>query len=803
MIINEKLELAWNFINNTDRNIFLTGKAGTGKTTFLHRLKQESFKRMIVVAPTGVAAINAKGMTIHSFFQLPFGPIPPDSDNRMSRKFSRSKIDIIKSLDLLIIDEISMVRADVLDAIDTVLKRFRDKTQAFGGVQVLMIGDLQQLAPVIKDDEWMLLKPFYNTGYFFSSRAFQNSQTLTIELTHIFRQKSRGFIEILNDIRNKNITEERLNQLNNQYFPNFDVDNAEGYITLTTHNYRADRINEEKLKKLSGSSRKYVAEVEGNFSEHMYPTHYELKFKVGAQVMFIKNDSSSEKRYFNGKIGRIVNLYEDEIHIQCEENESKIITKPEIWENVHYSINAETKDIQEKRSGSFIQMPLRLAWAVTIHKSQGLTFDKIIVDAEDSFAHGQTYVALSRCRTLEGIILSKPISGNNIICDDKVSDFTSKAIENEPDENEFSESRRIFELNLIYEIFDFYNILNPLNRILKIHQENFSNVYGNIVEKLTGIQGQGIIPLLKINAKFKNQIELLNKEKSLEENIEFQSRFKKGVNYFLDFLIENIKKPLDAIQFSTDNKEIEKSINKHLDELENLIVIKEKCLEGLQNGFSANKYVEIRAKASIESSRTKKHQKREIIQSTNHPELFNNLRKLRAKLSKTRDVSVSQIFPQQTLYELCEYLPVNRTQLRKISGIGKVRLENYGKEILKEIINYCKENNIETDEKPLLKPPATAEISFSLFKEGKNIETIAKERNLKESTIQSHLINFVRSGEIDVLELIDETLYKELRKSMENIAFSGLKELKEQLDPKFSYSDLKLVQTVIEKEKGL
>lgn len=803
MTTNGPLELAWKFVNQTNRNIFLTGKAGTGKTTFLHRLKEESLKRMVVIAPTGVAAINAKGMTIHSFFQLPFGPIPPDGSatGRMSMKFSKNKINIIKSLDLLVIDEISMVRADVLDAIDAVLKRFRNKTLPFGGVQVLMIGDLQQLAPVIKDEEWLLLKPFYSTGYFFGSRIFTESKALTIELTHIYRQESKNFIEILNAIRNDSITPELLSRLNARYIPNFNAEDADGFITLTTHNYRADRINNEKLENLEGSSQTYKAKTEGNFSEYLYPTHAELDFKVGAQVMFIKNDSNPEKRYFNGKIGQIIRMYSDEIHIQCEGEEEVIVTTPEIWENIRYSIDSNTKNIQEDVAGRFSQMPLRLAWAVTIHKSQGLTFDKIIVDAEDAFAHGQTYVALSRCRTLEGIVLSKPISGNNVICDEKVTSFTAEAIENEPDEKAFYDSQRNYQLHLIYEVFDFYEFVKPLERIEKILRNHPPNsIKGNLLEKINEIRNNGIIPLLKINTKFKEQIEKLNLEATFEEAEDFQIRFKKGITYFQNHCSENIKAHFDTLEFSTDNKEIEKDIEKQLDLLDDLFYLKTTCLTGLEDGFSVSEYIDLRAKASIKEEIKKKTKKRDVTQTTDHPELFKDLRKLRMLLAERDGVRPYQIFTQESLFELCEILPITKKQLRTISGIGPVRLEKYGADILKMIQVYHDKKGLEKNEEVILKTPPTAEISYQLFRQGKDLSTIAQERNLKEGTIQNHLLNYISSGDIDVLELMEKSKFSELKNLMITLEYSGLKELKDQIDPKYSYSDLRLVRTVLDKE---
>ena len=431
---NPELDLAWDFVEKTDRSIFLTGKAGTGKTTFLHSLKSNSLKRLIVVAPTGVAAINAKGVTIHSFFQMPFGPILPEGssfqkkESSFQHKFSKIKINIIKSLDVLIIDEISMVRADLLDGIDQVLRRYRDRTKVFGGLQVLMIGDLQQLAPVVKNNEWELLKPYYNTPYFFSSNAFIESATLNIELKHIYRQDNQRFIKILNEIRNNNLSDDSINELNKRYLPEFSPKQDEGYITLTTHNERANVLNDKELEKLKGKCQSYKAFIQGKFQESSYPTHEKLLLRKGAQVMFIKNDSNPEKRYYNGKIGKIIALDKKEIRVYCQGDLEDIIVTPETWDNVNYTLNPETKEISENSIGSFSQMPLRLAWAITIHKSQGLTFDKAIIDANAAFAHGQTYVALSRCRTLVGIVLKNKIAAESIITDSRVTSFNLSLI---------------------------------------------------------------------------------------------------------------------------------------------------------------------------------------------------------------------------------------------------------------------------------------------------------------------------------------------------------------------------------------
>ena len=439
METNPQLELAFNFLEYTGTSIFLTGKAGTGKTTFLRELKRRSPKRMIVVAPTGVAAINAGGVTIHSFFQLPFGPYVPgrteenrSGEKQFSHKFGREKINIIRSMDLLVIDEISMVRADLLDAVSDMLCRYRDRSKPFGGVQLLMIGDLQQLAPVVKEEEWGILKHIYPSPFFFCSKALQTVSYQCIELTHVYRQSDSVFIHLLNKIRDNQVDLATLKALNSRYIPGFNPDDSEGYITLTTHNYQAQQINNRKLDALEGRAYTYSAEVKDDFPEYAFPTDKHLVLKKGAQVMFVKNDSSAEKRYYNGKIGRITAISADNILVRCGDEKDAITVTREEWTNTKYSIDAETQEISETVAGSFKQYPLKTAWAITIHKSQGLTFEKAIVNAGAAFTHGQVYVALSRCKSLEGLVLGTPLRPEALINDQVVKHFTDEVSRNQP-----------------------------------------------------------------------------------------------------------------------------------------------------------------------------------------------------------------------------------------------------------------------------------------------------------------------------------------------------------------------------------
>jgi len=801
---NPELELAIEFINKTDRNLYITGKAGTGKTTFLHQIKRESLKRLVVVAPTGVAAINAKGVTIHSFFQVPFGPILPGQirNNNEQRRFSKTKIDIIKSLDLIIIDEISMVRADLLDGIDQVMRRYKNREKVFGGVQILMIGDLQQLAPVVKQNEWSLLQHHYETAYFFSSKAYQEANVVTIELKHIYRQKNDDFINILNEIRNDNLSEKSAKILNERYNPTFSPSKEKGYITLTTHNNRATLINNSELQKLTSKSYFFKAIVKGKFSDNSFPNDEKLELKVGAQVMFIKNDSSQGKRYFNGKIGVITTISKQNVTVKCPNEVEEIVTEFETWENINYTINDETKEIKEEITGEFSQIPLRLAWAITIHKSQGLTFDKAVIDAEASFAHGQTYVALSRCTSLEGLVLKTPITTSSIINDKTVNTFNESVAENHPDEEILNQSEKQFQLNLISELFDYQSFLYPSTRLLDIFYKNRSSIKGEVLEPLVNIKEKGIVPLLKISTAFKNQINSISQNDILPENSsQIQERFNKGVSYFLMETKENIKKSLNQISFSTDNKTVKTDFEKQFHALQEKLEEKLFALEKMMDGFQVKKYLEVRANAVLQKTEPSK---KKVVSSKRDPILALKLRKLRDEIRIAHNTPAFQIFTQETLYLMCDLLPRTEKELLKVSGMGKVRVEKYGEEILEVINEYCEENGIHHSKSKQEKTVKevkknTKQISLEMFKAGMSVKEIAKERNFTTSTIESHLASFIPLGEVDILELISIKKYKELTKIIEETEFKNLTELKEKVDDRFTYAELRMVLMTLEK----
>jgi len=797
---NPELELALQFIEKTDRNLFITGKAGTGKTTFLHKIKSESLKRMVIVAPTGVAAINAKGVTIHSFFQMPFGPILPNqiANTNQQRKFSKTKIDIIKSLDLVVIDEISMVRADLLDAIDQVMRRYKNRNKVFGGAQILMIGDLQQLAPVVKPNEWSLLQAHYETVYFFSSKAYQEANVVSIELKHIYRQKNENFIKILNEIRTNTLSDASAKILNKNYNPAFSPTKEEGYITLTTHNNRANLINDAELNKLKIKSIFFNAEISGKFSENAYPNAERLELKVGAQVMFLKNDSSTDKRYYNGKIGIITAISKETVTVQCPNEVDEIVTEKETWSNINYSINEETKAIKEEMIGAFSQIPLRLAWAITIHKSQGLTFEKAIIDAEASFAHGQTYVALSRCTSLEGLVLKTPITSSAIINDSTVSVFNESVEENHPDERILNESEKHFQLNLISEILDYQPLLYPITRLIDIFYNNRTSIKGDVIDHLQTIKDDGVVALMKVSNGFKNQLLQISEAAVLPENSsQIQERFIKAIAYFLNTTLHSIQKPVDTITFSTDNKAVKKDFSKQLDSLQEKLEEKLFALQKMSKGFKVQVYLQVRANAVLQKTEPTK---KKAVASKRDPILALKLRELRDGIAKSLEIAHFQIFTQETLYALCDDLPRTEKELLKVVGMGKTRVSKYGEEILEAIEVYCKDNGINrlNEQKKEDKKP-TKQISFELFKAGLPIKEIAKERSLTAGTIENHLANYITSGDIDVLELIELKRYKNIRNQIEAAGeVKGLTALKEKVDGSITYMELKMVLMSLE-----
>ena len=589
---NNELRTAWDFVESTGRSIFLTGKAGTGKTTFLKTIMEHSRKRPIVVAPTGVAAINAGGVTIHSFFQLPFSPYVPGAKVESKFDFGKEKRKIIASSDLLIIDEISMVRADLLDAIDAVLRRFREHGQPFGGMQLLMIGDLAQLTPVVTPEDERMLKPYYDTPYFFGSKALQQIDYVTIQLSHVYRQQDESFIALLNEIREGHPSTETLSKLNSRCQPTFIPRPEEPYIRLTTHNNLANFYNESELQKLPGRSYQYHAEVKGTFPEYSYPTAETLVLKEGAQVMFVKNDPSSEHNYYNGRIGRVMEASDNRLTVYCEGDAEAIEVEPLKWENMRYTLNEQTREIESEVQGTFKQLPLRLAWAITIHKSQGLTFDHAIIDANQSFAPGQVYVALSRCRTLEGLVLASPLEPRAVINDERVDSYIAQQeSEAERSIQQLPALKQEYERYLLMQLFDFRAILLLEESMVRIFAEFFYHSHASLKQ----LHDQTLFDLrqrvLEVAVKWQQKIQAMPIA-SLRD-ADFLDRVKRSAEYFADQLRDILTKPIElSVKVETNNKQASRRLNNALPDLKQAWLARRYLLVKMaEKGYTVDNYL--------------------------------------------------------------------------------------------------------------------------------------------------------------------------------------------------------------------
>ena len=599
--MNEQTQLAWDIIETTNTNLFLTGKAGTGKTTFLRRLKKESSKRIVVVAPTGIAAINAEGVTIHSFFQLSFAPFIPNYNLKEQQyRFSKQKIKVIRSIDTLVIDEISMVRADLLDAVDSVLRRFRKNNLPFGGVQMVMIGDLGQLAPVAKDEEWQMLSRYYTTPYFFSSLALQKTRYAIIELTKVYRQSDTRFLDILNKVRENRADASVLEALNSRYIPGFKPSKDEGYIRLTTHNWQAQQVNERELALLSGESYTYEAKVDGKYPEMLFPTEQTLTLKAGAQVMFVKNDSSADKEYYNGMIGTIERIDDKGFTVIPKDGEAEIRVQPEQWENTRYVLNEKTSEITEEVEGTFKQFPVKTAWAITVHKSQGLTFDKAIIDVQHAFTHGQTYVALSRCRTLEGMVLSAPLPRTAIIRDEAVDDYATHAIEHTPSESQIEQLQRDYYLSVVNELFDFRPLMDAFNRVLDLLDGHFRRSFPKLIAEYKVRTGTIKTELIEVSERFKLQYsQIVITSADYPTNALLQERLKKGADFFARKLTD-VEQLVKKTSVKTDNKEVKKRYNDVYPALKEVVMQKRALLNCVKtDGFELNSYLRQRGQITL------------------------------------------------------------------------------------------------------------------------------------------------------------------------------------------------------------
>ena len=806
--VNQKLDFVEELVLYTDSHIFLTGKAGTGKTTFLKNLPLKTYKRMVVVAPTGVAAINAGGQTIHSFFQLPFGPLPPNASTITAQlhRMKKQKLNLMRSLDLLIIDEISMVRADVLDAIDAVLRRVRRSQKPFGGVQLLMIGDVHQLAPVAKPEEWEVLSPYYDTPYFFGSQVLRKTPYVCVELEHIYRQHDDDFITLLNKVRNNRMDADCVRLLNTRFKPDFKPKDNEGYITLTTHNYQADQINESKLAAIKEKPLKFKAVVHGTFPENTYPTKEELELKVGAQVMFVKNDPNPEKAFFNGKIGRLVDYDEDEGTLTVE-SEGEHITVPRLkWQNMEYTINAENQEIEENEIGSFTQIPLRLAWAVTIHKSQGLTFDKVIVDAGQAFAHGQVYVALSRCTSLEGLVLKTRITSNALVNDYSVDQFVEHIPEKEPTQEKVDALRHDYELETMLELINFDGIYKDFGKLMKVIYDNDTLFEHSLIQDLSQRRNKIHEELCSVGIKFESQIRNLHDQApSCKQNPILQERLMKGIAYF-DEHLKAIAKGLFDLPFKTDNQTVNEQLTEALKSLKEGIYLKGCCLEACKDGFTVEEYQKTKSVKAIEAEKTGKKKVEIKFEPSKNGSLYSVLLSWRAKRAEADDVLASNIAPIRTLKAIAEIKPVTLTELRKVEGMGTKRVRNYGAEILDIVLKFLGQDPQKADIGDLAKVPtkktngATYFQTKDMAEQGMSIEAIAKARGLAASTILSHLTYWVEQGSFPASQFVSSEKMAEIRDYFEATGDPKITTARDVLGDDYQFGEIRMVLAEMKRE---
>ena len=736
------------FINQTNRSVFLTGKAGTGKTTLLKEIIQTTHKNCVVVAPTGIAALNAGGVTIHSMFQLPFGGFIPDnsvaqiSDNskfesratlRRHFKMSSLKKAVIKNMELLIIDEVSMLRSDLLDAIDFMMQSVRKNTKPFGGVQVLFIGDLLQLPPVIRDEEWRTLRKYYKGKFFFHAQVIEKNPPLYIELSKIFRQTDDNFISLLNNLRNNNITQSNVQFLNQFVQPNFDLKSNKGYITLTTHNAKADQINIQSLLDLEGSSRVYKAEIVDDFPDKIYPLDVNLELKVGAQIMFIKNDLSFEKKFFNGKMGFVKALSEKEILVHFpDENKSIEVEKYE-WQNIRYTINENTKEIEEEILGTFVHYPIKLAWAITVHKSQGLTFDKAILDVSQVFLPGQAYVALSRLRSLKGLILLSPLQMNGISNDQDVMDYASNKATEDILETTLKQETKNFIHNYLITSFDWIDLAQEWRN----HKFSYLDSDKSIKSKHSNWATKQMETCESMIDPAKKFISQLNKL-FLSETIDYpfiNERIQAAYNYFF----EKMDQLEYEILFKIEEIKRIKQVKQFYDELLTLEDLQTKAIIQL-----------MKAKLMMETIINRKPINKE---SLNSDEIKNY------KIYKTEKV-------------ITDF---------KTNNLNLVKED--------EDLSYYEPKKTKS-EKTTKK--ATTQITYELWIERNTIEEIANLRKLTVGTILSHFTKLIQDKAVNINDIMPEDKIEKLNKAFYGYKEESLSPMKEELGDAFSWEELRM-----------
>ncbi|MEL6667471.1 MAG: helix-turn-helix domain-containing protein [Bacteroidota bacterium] len=811
MTSNPELELAYDYIAHTNRHLFLTGKAGTGKTTFLHRVRGEIKKRTAVVAPTGVAAINAKGVTIHSLFQLPFGVLTPERlrDELPRRRVSGNKLKLLRSLDLLIIDEISMVRADVLDAIDQVLQRARRDQRPFGGLQLLMIGDLHQLPPVVKDIDWEQMRTHYRTPYFFGALCLESARPAVVQLKKVYRQADEHFIKLLNRVRNNQMDGKVIAQLNSRHQPDFTPSPDDGYVTLSSHRATAKKINQERLDKLPTKSHEFRATIEGDFPASLYPNEVDQTFKVGAQVMFNKNDTGwPERLYYNGKIGTITQIEGPSIEVTCP-GEEPIDVLPVIWENRKYELDPKTKTVEERVVGEYSQHPLRLAWAITIHKSQGLTFDKVIIDAEAAFAHGQVYVALSRCRTFEGIVLRTPLGERSIRTDSVVKDYSAQAEANQPDEQQLRQDKYAYQVDCLRELFNFSQLEFRLTRVGRLLLEGERSLEGQEISDWKEISALARQEIIDLGNKFLPRLEGYFRDQRLPaENTDLTKRLDSSADYFLPKLKQSLLPAVKEFTVVTDNQGVGESVEDARREVELEVFTKARLFQTVQTGFDPVKYVAAKADAELDFDRGRtasRSSSRKAAAKSAHPVLYGRLEAFRQKMSHLQDVKPTRILSAKSLQEIIQVLPTTKDSLLRVKGYGYKRFKDTGESLLAIVKLYVRENKLQGDQLQFASDDEpkrdTKEISLDAFRAGKTPAEIAADRDLTEGTIFSHLAHYLSLGDISANELIDQDRIDIIKPYLQVNPDQPLGETFRHFDERYGYHEFRIVRKMIEMEE--
>ncbi|NEN23724.1 AAA family ATPase [Cryomorpha ignava] len=740
------IEIAANFVNSTSRHIFLTGKAGTGKTTFLHNLAVATHKKHLIVAPTGIAALNAGGVTIHSQFLLPFGSFNPDEHapyepNSNARFYNAKELvrrhplnsvrkQVLRDIDLLIIDEVSMLRADLLDAIDHRMRTARrNHRQAFGGVQLLLIGDLFQLPPIVKDHEWNVLRHHYPTPHFFSSQALRKEGYVFVELDKVFRQTDNSFIDILNNLRNNECTAQDIATLNSHYKPT--IDKLEGVVTLTTHNYQANSINQKALEELPEKEFKFKAEVKSDFPEQLFPLPETLVLKKGAQIMFIKNDP--EGRFFNGKLAKVIDISSDHIEVAMSGEDRELSVDKMQWDNVKYGVD-DNKEITEEVAGTFSHYPIKLAWAITVHKSQGLTFDKAVIDVGQAFAPGQVYVALSRLRSLDGLILRTKINTSAISSDEKVIEFQKSRQEQGDLKQLLRTGQAVYLHDALHSTFNFEPIADQIDYVQRKVAGKMEFEDADLQNALPNVR-QNVNSEFDNARKFRNQITNLLHSEGYED---LKVRVEKGSAYYLNFLYDMLYQILlhkeEAASFARSKTyvnavaEVDQLIMRKISDLQKAQRLTKSVLSGkeIENG---------------DEERRTRHAKRESFLSKIENHIRQNPRKGTTKTGKKRKTGTTK---------------------------GKAQVG------------------------------ATYEETYQLIKDGLSVEQIAAKRSMAESTIEGHVAKGIAAGKVDVLKFLKPDEIDEITKAYQSTEEKSMSDVFASFKGKYSYGKLRMVQVLLQ-----